>query len=120
MFGPKPRDYSKKVNKTTRKLALKKALSERIKAGDAILVDNIHFEAPKTKTAVDFLKSIGAQGSVLVITDGVNENLLLSARNLPGVDINTADLFTTYETLRYDTLVITSGAMETIQRRVQP
>jgi large subunit ribosomal protein L4 len=120
VFGPKPRDYSKKVNKTTRKLALKKALSERIKAGDTILVDNIHFEAPKTKTAVDFLKSIGAQGSVLVITDGVNENLLLSARNLPDVDINTADLFTTYETLRYDTLVITSGAMETIQRRVQP
>lgn len=118
VFGPRPRDYAKKVNKTTRKLALRKALSERIKSGEAIVVDNIQFNAPKTKTAVDFLKSIGATGTVVVVTDGVNENLVLSARNLPGVDVTSADQFNTYEALRYDTLVFTSVALDVIQRRV--
>jgi large subunit ribosomal protein L4 len=118
VFGPRPRDYSKKVNKTTRKLALRKALSERIKSGEAIVVDNIQFAAPKTKSAVDFLKSIGASGTVVIVTDGVNENLVLSARNLPGVDVTSADQFNTYEALRYDTLVFTSGALDVIQRRV--
>src|SRR5215468_3923215 len=67
-FGPKPRDFSKKVSRKTRQLALRKALSERLKAGDVVVVDELKLESPKTKEFIDLLSQIGVEGVALLVT----------------------------------------------------
>lgn len=118
VFGPKPRDFSKKVNNKVRQLALRKALSERLKAGDVIVVDEFKFSAPKTKEFIAMLDALGVQGTVLVVTDGLNRNLLLAARNLPHVfSVTSADV-NTYDILRPDKLVFAKGAFENVEKRL--
>jgi large subunit ribosomal protein L4 len=112
VFGPKPRDFTKKVSKTTRKLALRKALSERLKAGDVLLVDDLKLESHKTK---GFLAVMAA-----VVSAGVDRNLTLAARNVPGVEVATADVLNAYQVLRPDKLVFTRGAFEQIEARLAP
>src|SRR5512147_2670028 len=67
VFGPKPRDFGKKVGKKTKQLALRKALSERLSAGDAVLVDELKLESPKTKSFVELLNRLGLAGTTLVV-----------------------------------------------------
>src|SRR5512134_3874025 len=99
-FGPKPRDYTKKVNAKTRQLALLKAMSERLKAGDVILVDDLKFAAPKTKEFVSALKLLGlAENTVLLVSSGEDKNLMLSARNVPDVTLTTGAALNTYQVL---------------------
>lgn len=117
--GPRPRDFSKKVNKQTRRLALRKAITERLKADDVILVQDIRLEAVRTKAFVAVLEALGVQGTVLVVQAGGNENLLLSARNVAGVDVTTADGLNTYEMLRCDKILFTLPAWERVQERLK-
>lgn len=117
--GPRPRDFSKKVNKQTRRLALRKAVTERLKAGDVILVQDIRLEAPRTKAFVAVLDALGVEGTVLVVQAGGNENLLLSARNVVGVDVTTGDELNTYDMLRCDKVVFTLPAWELVQERLK-
>src|ERR1700761_1395874 len=79
VFGPKPRDYSKKVSKSTRKLAFKKALSERINAGDVLTVDKLSVTEPKTKSFVALVKKATDAAKVLLISDAFEENFYKSA-----------------------------------------
>src|SRR5882672_7644224 len=105
VFGPKPRDFSKKVNGRTKQLALRKALSERLKAGDVVVVDDLKLSSPKTK---DFLGVIGAlelKGSTLIVSSGSDKNLTLASRNLPHVTLTTSESLNTYDVLRPDKLV---------------
>jgi len=118
VFGPKPRDYSKKVNKKTRDLALRKALSERLKAGDVIVVDDLNIAAPKTKDMVAVLKALKLDGTTLIVQAGINKNLTLASRNVPDLSITTSDKLNTYDVLRPDKLVFTKSSFEQVEARL--
>src|SRR5262245_2772900 len=78
VFGPKPRDFRKKVSRTTRQLALRKALSERLRAGDVVVVDDLKIQSPKTKEFLAILSALGVKGSTLVVAQAADKNLLLA------------------------------------------
>ena len=120
VFGPKPRDFGKKVNARTRQLALRKALSERLKAGDVVVVEDLSLESPKTKGFVDLLKKFElGDGSALVITPGSEKNLTLAARNVPEVELTTAEALNTYQVLRPKKLLFTRSAFEKVEERLK-
>lgn len=117
-FGPKPRDFSKKVSKKTRQLALRKALSERLKAGDVVVVDDLKLESPKTKDFVGLISRLELAGSTLVVSAGVDKNLSLASRNLPNVALTTSDSLNTYDVLRPAKLLFTRSAFEKVESRL--
>jgi large subunit ribosomal protein L4 len=119
VFGPKPRDFSKKVNRKTKQLALRKALTERIKAGDVLLVNDLKLESSKTKGFVQILNKFGLQGTLLVITSEVEQNLRLATRNLQKVAVTTSDVLNAYDVLRPAKLLFTQGAFEKLEQRLQ-
>src|SRR5271163_1258084 len=82
VFGPKPRDFSKKVNNTTRQLALRKALSERLKAGDVLIVDEFKLASPKTRDFLGVLSALRVEGTALIVDHGADKNLQLASRNI--------------------------------------
>jgi len=118
VFGPKPRDFSKKVSRNTRQLALRKALSERLRAGDVVLVDDFKLASGKTKEFVNLLNSLDMNGTTLIVSQGADKNLSLAARNVPFVALSTGDRLNTYEVLRSDKLVFTRSAFEQIEARL--
>ncbi|NCB51524.1 MAG: 50S ribosomal protein L4 [Clostridia bacterium] len=114
-FAPKPRDYSYVINKKTRRLALKSALSAKA-AEDAILViDGLQLEEIKTKPFAEFLGKLGVTGKTMVITENVNENVKKSAHNIPGVTTTTATIISPYEILNNRALVIDKAALQKIE-----
>jgi large subunit ribosomal protein L4 len=118
VFGPKPRDFGKKISRATRQLALRKALSERLKAGDVLVVDDFKLTSPKTREFAGVLAALQLQGTTLIVSHGADKNLLLASRNLPGVELATGDSLNTYQVLRSDKLVFTRGAFENIEQRL--
>ena len=118
VFGPKPRDFSKKINKKTRDLALRKALSERLKAGDILILDDIKLTAPKTKEMVALLAALKLDGTTLIVQPDINKNLLLASRNIPDLTVTTSDNLNTYDVLRPDKLVFTKTSFEKIEARL--
>jgi len=119
VFGPKPRDYTKKVNKKVRQLALRKALSERIKAGDVIVLDELKLATPKTRELVGVLNTLGVDGTVLLVSAGADRDLLLASRNVPFVWLTTAEDLNTYDVLRPDKLVFARSAFEKVEQRLK-
>src|SRR5205809_5511094 len=97
VFGPKPRDFGKKVSRKTKQLALRKALSERLKAGDVIVVDDLKLESPKTKDFVGVLSALELSGSALIVAQDVDKNLSLASRNMAKVTLTTSDSLNTYD-----------------------
>jgi len=118
VFGPKPRDFTKKISRSTRQLALRKALSERLKAGDVLVVDDLKLTSAKTKEFIGVLAALELTGTTLVVSHGVDKNLQLASRNVPGVELTTGDSLNTYEVLRSDKIVFTRGAFENIEQRL--
>ena len=118
VFGPKPRDFGKKVSKKTKQLALRKALSERIKAGDVVVVDDLKLESPKTKDFVGMISRLELKGSTLVVSAGVDKNLSLASRNVPNVALATSDSLNTYDVLRPAKLLFTRSAFEKVESRL--
>ena len=118
VFGPKPRDFGKKVTKATKQLALRKALSERLKSGDVIVVDEFRLDSLKTKEFLGALSALQVEGTALVIAPGVDRNLTLASRNVSHVDLATSDSLNTYQVLRYDKLLFTRGAFEKVEQRL--
>jgi large subunit ribosomal protein L4 len=119
VFGPRPRDFGKKVNVKVKALALQKALSERLKAGDVTVVDEIKLSAPKTKEFLSVLKALDLKRSVLVVALTAETNLRLAARNVPNVELTTSDVLNTYQVLKSDKLLFTRGAIEKLEERLQ-
>ncbi|HXG47125.1 MAG TPA: 50S ribosomal protein L4 [Methylomirabilota bacterium] len=121
VFGPKPRDFSKKVNRRTRQLALRKALTERIKSGDVVVLQDLKLESPKTKGFVALLDRLGLkdQRTWLVVDAALDANVRLASRNVEGVEVTTADDLNTYQVLRPNKLVITRGAFEKLAARLK-
>ena len=118
VFGPKPRDYSKKVNRTTRQLALRKALSERLKAGDDLIVDEFKLTTPKTKDFLGVLSALQVEGTALIVDHAADKNLQLASRNVSRVELATGDSLNTYQVLRSGKLVFTRGAFEQVEKRL--
>ncbi len=119
VFGPKPRDFSKKITRSTKRLSVGKALSERIKSGQVFLVDEINFAQPKTTQMLGLLSSLGIVGTVLVVVSGpAPKNLLLSARNVPHVEVVISEEVNAYQLLRHDNLLFTNSAFEKLQDRI--
>jgi len=119
VFGPKPRDFSKKVSKKTRALALRKALSERLKAGDVVIVDDLKLASSKTRDFTKVIDALEISGTTLVVSNGeMNANLELASRNIPYVDVTTSDTLNTYDVLRPDKLLFTKSAFEKVEARL--
>src|ERR1022692_2274822 len=118
VFGPKPRDFSKKVNTKTKQLALRKALSERLKAGDVVVVDDFKLGSAKTKDFVGVLAALELTGTALIVAHDANKNLTLASRNIPNVALATSDSLNTYDVLRPDKLIFTRGAFEKVEARL--
>ena len=127
--GPRPRDFSKKVNAKTRQLALRKALSERMKDGEVILVDSLELEAVldgettkthKTKVLRNHILSLKPENAetVLLVNAKPNDNLALAARNLPLLNLVQADTLNTYQVLWPDVVILSKEALETVTERL--
>ena len=98
--------------------ALRKALSERLQAGDVVLLDELKLESPKTKDFVRLLSALEIKGTALIVAQGGDKNLTLASRNVPNVALATGDSLSTYDVLRPNKLVFTRGAFEQVEARL--
>ena len=115
VFGPKPRNYDFKLNKKVKVLARKSALSYKVQDNAIIVVEDLKFEAPKTKEFVNFAKNIKVEGQKsLVLLSEVNKNVYLSARIIQGTEVMTATSLNTYKVLNADIVVIAESALKAI------
>ena len=117
VFGPRPRDFGKKVSKKTRALSLRKALSERLKAGDVVVVDDLKLSSPKTKDFSNIIDKLELQGTTLIVA-AADKNLTLASRNIENVALTTSDSLNTYDILRPDKLLFTKSAFEKVEARL--
>ncbi|MFI8578063.1 MULTISPECIES: 50S ribosomal protein L4 [Rossellomorea] len=115
VFGPVPRSYSYKLPKKVRRLAIKSALSSKVVEENILVLEALSFDAPKTKEFANVLKGLSVDSKTLVITDGIDENVALSARNIPGVTVVPADGVSVLDVLGHDKLVITKSAVEKVE-----
>ena len=115
VFGPKPRDYSFKLNKKVKVLARKSALSYKAKENAIIVVEDFEMTAPKTKEYVNIVNNLQLEGrKSLLLLPNVNKNVYLSARNLQRSEVMTASALNAYKVLNADVLVITEKSLEAI------
>ena len=120
VFGPHPRDYSKKTNKSVKQLALRKAISSRVNAGEVFVIEPITLSKAKTKDLVAALKDgFDKKGSALLVTESLDHNIVLASRNHPRLEATTGDLVNAEQLLRYDKIFITDGALGKISARLQ-
>ncbi|MGG3833551.1 50S ribosomal protein L4 [Geobacillus thermocatenulatus] len=115
VFGPVPRSYSYKLPKKVRRLAIKSALSSKVLENDIVVLDQLSLEAPKTKEMVKILNNLSVDRKALIVTDELNENVYLSARNIPGVKVVAANGINVLDVLNHDKLVITKAAVEKVE-----
>ncbi|WP_407387716.1 50S ribosomal protein L4 [Allisonella histaminiformans] len=116
VFGPTPRSHAKSMNRKARQLAVKSALSEKLRSNEIVVLDKIGFAAPKTKDAIKMLAAFHVEGKALII-DGDESvmNTVLSARNIPGVKAIAPSGINIYDLVHYTKLFITKGAVEKIE-----
>jgi large subunit ribosomal protein L4 len=115
VFGPSPRSYQYKVNKKVRRLALRMALSEKLRENNLILIEDISLESRKTKEMVSVLENVKADGKVMVILGDVNETLMVAGRNIPNVEMDLYNHISVYDILNVDKIVVTKDALEKIE-----
>lgn len=116
VFGPRPRNYSFKLNKSLKRLARQSALSLKAKEENIVVVENFDFEAPKTKSFVNVLKSLGIENKKsLFVLDESNKNVYLSSRNLKGVNIVNGSGIATYEVLNANKVILSESCLEEIE-----
>jgi len=115
VFGPVPRSYSYKLPKKVRRLAIKSALSAKVLEESVVVLESLNFEAPKTKEFVSVLSNLPVGKKALVVTEALNENVALSARNIPGVTVVDASNISVLDVVGHNTLVITKAAVEKVE-----
>lgn len=114
-FAPKPRDYSKNVNKKVRRLAVKSALSAKL-AGDAIIVvEDMNLSEAKTKKMIAALEALKVDGKALIVTEAVNVDVQRASNNIPGVMTTLSTAMNVYDIMNHDALIMTRSAVENIQ-----
>jgi large subunit ribosomal protein L4 len=114
IFGPHPRSYAYKTPKKVRKAAVRSALALRREQGKLIVVDDLQLPEIKTKRMIEILSGLGVTGALIVV-DGGNPNVELSARNVPGIKVLQAVGLNCYDILRYESLVLTQAALARIE-----
>ncbi len=119
IFGPHPRSYEKKVTKKAARLAFRRAFSEKVAAGDVLVVDQMTVAAPKTKHVAEMLKKLKLEKGALLVLDGVERNFALASRNIPGIEVAAARDVHTYQLLRYPKVVVSKGAMPLLEARLK-
>ena len=115
VFGPTPRSYKFKINRKVGRLALRSALSTKIIDNEFMALDTIKFAAPKTKEMVKVLSNLEAPAKTLIVMDEVDENVALSARNIPGVKVINSKGLNVYDILDSTKLVMTEGAIKAVE-----
>lgn len=115
VFAPKPRDYSYALNKKVKRLALKSVLSAKAAEGNVIVVDGLELGEIKTKAMVNFLNAVEAGKKSVVVTSEVNENVVKSARNIPGVTTTTAKILSVYDIVNADKFIVDKAALAVIE-----
>ncbi|MFC4811536.1 50S ribosomal protein L4 [Paenibacillus sp. GCM10023250] len=115
VFGPTPRSYSFKLPKKVRRLAIKSALSSKVIDNEIIVLDQLAFAQPKTKEFATILNNLKVARKALVVTANYEDNVALSARNIPNVKFVAADGINVLDVVKYDQLIITKEAVEKVQ-----
>jgi large subunit ribosomal protein L4 len=115
VFGPRPHSYRMALPKKLRRLALKSALSSKVKDGTLVVLDRLVMEAPKTKEIVKVLSNLNTGRKVLLVLDSPDGNIIKSARNIPGVKTLNASQLNVYDILNNDHLVITRDAVAQVE-----
>lgn len=115
VFGPRPRNYSFKLNKKLKEVARLSALSLLAKDNKVALVEAFTFEAPKTKELISILKNLNTTGKTLLVTSSVNQNVVLSGRNIPKVKVATAADLNTYDLLNTDRLLLVEDSVNVLE-----
>lgn len=118
VFGPHPRDYSKKVPKSVKRLALKKALSERIKAGDVLVTDHFAVSEPKTKQFIKLVKDSTPEEKVLIVSKSFDETTYKAARNVHPTLLVTASDVNTEQLLAFKKIIVTNEALSQLAERI--
>src|SRR5437868_15187223 len=117
VFGPKPRDYSKKIPKSVRRLAFQKALSERISGGDVLPIDAFAVKEMKSRSFVQLVKKQTDARRILIVSDGFDENTYKSARNVKPVKLATASDVNTEQLLAFEKILVTEKGLEQLAER---
>ncbi|WP_088014605.1 50S ribosomal protein L4 [Gottfriedia acidiceleris] len=115
VFGPAPRSYSYKLPKKVRRLAIKSALSTKVLEQNMLVLEDLALNAPKTKDMVTVLTGLSVAKKVLIVTADLNENVALSARNIPGITVLAANEVNVIDVLHHDTLIMTKAAVEKVE-----
>ncbi len=119
VHGPKPRDFSKKVTRKTKQLALRKAFTERVNAGEVTVLEDIKLDSPKTKGFVGILNSLKVEGTTLLVAENGNQNLILASRNVEGLELTNPHSVNTYQLLRAKNVLFTRSAIEVLDARLK-
>ena len=114
VFAPKPRDYSFKMNKKEKKLALLSALTSKVVDNKIVVLDEFKMDEIKTKKFAEVMNNLKVN-KALVVLEGENKNVLLSGRNIPTVKVSATNEINTYDILKYDSLVVTKAAVEKLE-----
>lgn len=115
VFAPKPRCYRYTLNKKVRRLAMKSALSSKVQDGEMIVIDRITCENYKTKDIAAMLKAVGSEKKALIVLDSVDEKVIASARNIPGVKTAQVNTLNVYDILGADRFIVAQGAVQKIE-----
>ncbi|MCM3799150.1 50S ribosomal protein L4 [Caldibacillus thermoamylovorans] len=115
VFGPVPRSYAYKFPKKVRRLALKSALSTKVQENNIVILDQLTFEAPKTKDFVTVLKNLSVDTKALIVTSDTNENAVLSARNIPGVKVVSSNAVNVLDIIGHEKLIMTEDAARKVE-----
>ena len=114
VFAPKPRDYSFKMNKKEKRIALLSALSSKVAESKIVVLDEFKLDEIKTKKFVEVMNNLKVENA-LVVLEGENKNVVLSGRNIPSVKVTATNEINTYDVLKYETLVFTKAAVEKLE-----
>ena len=114
-LGPKPRDYSYRLNKKERRLAIRSVLSSKVLENNLVVVDAMNFDAIKTKNMVSALNNLKVEGKTLIVLPEKNENVQKSARNIEGVKTSLVNTINVYDLLKYNKLVLTVDAVKNLE-----
>ncbi|MDR0875384.1 MAG: 50S ribosomal protein L4 [Clostridiales Family XIII bacterium] len=115
VFAPKPRDYRYAIPKKVKRLAIKSILSSKVIENEIIVIDELTFEAPKTKDMISFLSAVGAEKKALIVTAAKDDNVVKSAANIPGVETSYVGRLNVYEVINHTSFILTQEAARRIE-----
>ena len=115
VFAPKPREYRYTLNKKVRRLAMKSALSSKVRDNEMIVIDQITADSYKTKTIADMLKAVGSEKKALIVLKSMDEKVIASARNIPGVKTAQVNTLNVYDILGADKFIVVKDAVAKIE-----